>query len=90
MDPIIKHGWHWEFGWLRRPENDQDGMFCYEEPDGDLILSARPAHEIAIYLDCRVDTKTGEKYTCFAKIPRKPMKHDTSVKSSNPCRNAKG
>jgi hypothetical protein len=89
-DPIIKHGWHWSFGWLRRPECDQDGMFCYEEPDGDLVLSTWPSHKTAIYLDCRIEIKTGEKYTCFARIPRKPMRHDPSTKPANSRRNAEG
>ena len=74
MDKLVKHGWHWEFGWLRRPELDQDEMYCYEEPDGDLILSPREAHKMALYIDCRQDGKTGELYTCFAPIPKKPMK----------------
>jgi hypothetical protein len=83
MDPIIKHGWHWSFGWLRRPEMDQQGMYCYEEPDGDLVLSAQPAHERAIYLDCREDLKTGKRYTCISHIPKRPMNYDVSAKPSS-------
>jgi hypothetical protein len=89
-DPIVKHGWHWSFGWLRRPEHDQDEMFCYEQPDGDLILTPYPAHKIAIYLDCRIDVKTGDYYTCFSKVPKRPMTYDPSAKSSVARRNAKG
>lgn len=74
MDQIVRHGWHWEFGWLRRPELDQDGYYCYEEPDGDLVLTPRPSHKRAIYMDCRRDKMTGELYTCFAPVPKKPMK----------------
>jgi len=90
MDRIIKHGWHWSFGWLRRPELDQEGMYCYEEPDGDLILTSRPAHAIAIYLDCREDPETKEGYVCFSHIPRKPIKNVPSAKSAHPSRDAKG
>jgi hypothetical protein len=89
-DPIVKHGWHWSFGWIRRPECDQDGMSCYEEPGGDLVLSARLSHKIAIYLDCRKDPETGELYTTISPIPKRPMTYDPSTKSSSSRRNAKG
>jgi len=89
-DPIVKHGWHWSFGWLRRPEYDQDGMSCYEEPDGDLVLSPRPSHKTAIYLDCRKDEETGELYTTISPIPKRPMSYDPSAKSPSARRNAKG
>lgn len=89
MDKIIKHGWHWEFGWLRRPEMDQEGLHCYEEPDGDLVMSAHPAHSIAMYLDCRKDEETGELYTCIARIPKKSMKHDPSTKPATSGRDTK-
>ena len=88
-DKLMRHGWHWSFGWLRRPELDQDGLYCYEQPDGDLILSGRPAHKIAIYLDCRMDEETGDEYACFAPIPRRPMRHDPSTKPTAARRNAK-
>jgi hypothetical protein len=69
-DAIVKHGWHWTFGWLRRPELDQDGMFCYEEPDGDLVYTKRRSQKIQMYLDCRYDEELDELYTCLAPIPR--------------------
>ena len=71
MDQVVRHGWHWTFGWLRRPECDQDNMYCYEEPDGDLVLTSRPAHALSVYLDCRRDRETGELYTCFAHMPKR-------------------
>ncbi|CAB4131217.1 hypothetical protein UFOVP122_64 [uncultured Caudovirales phage] len=86
MDPIIKHGWHWSFGWLRRPEYDEPDWYCYEEPDGDMWLSTLPF----LYLDLRRDKKTGELYTTRAPIPKRPMKYDTSAKSAASRRNAKG
>lgn len=85
-DKLIKHGWHWSFGWLRRPEYDEPGWFCYEHPDGDMWMAKFPR----LYLDCREDEDTGEQYTCRAPIPRKPVKHDTSAKSAPAGRNAKG
>ena len=84
MDKIVKHGWHWSFGWLRRPELDQQGYYCYEMPDGDLMLSPRPAHAMGVYLDCRKDEQTGELYTCISVIPKRPMKHDPSTRPANP------
>ena len=89
-DPIVKHGWHWSFGWLRRPECDQDGMSCYEEPDGDLVLSARPSHKVAMYLDCRKDEDTGEFYTTISPIPKRSMRNAPSAKSSSASRDAEG
>lgn len=71
MDQLLKHGWHWSFGWLRRPELDKDGMYCYEEPDGDLVFSKRHEHKDQMYLDCRKDEFDGEVYTCLARIPRR-------------------
>jgi hypothetical protein len=85
-DKLLKHGWHWSFGWLRRPEYDLDYWYCYEHPDGELWMAKLPA----LYLDCRMDSKTGEIYTCRSPIPRKPMNYDPSTKSAHPSRNAKG
>jgi len=89
-DPIVRHGWHWSFGWLRRPEYDQDGMSCYEEPDGDLVLSPRPSHKTAIYLDCRKDPETGELYTTISPIPKRPMRYAPSTKPTPARRDAEG
>lgn len=85
-DLIIRHGWHWSFGWLRRSELDERRMFCFESPDGKLVL----ARNKSVYLDCRKDAKTGELYVCAAPIPRKRMTYDPSTKSSAARRNAKG
>lgn len=70
-DKVIAHGWHYTFGWLRRPELDKalDG-FVYEDGDGDLIISKNGRHALAAYLDCWQDAITGEKYLCFSKLPR--------------------
>ncbi len=70
-DAIVKHGWHWSFGFLRRPELDQDEMHCYEHPNGDLIYSKRHEHKHQMYLDSRVDEDSGEEYSCLAPIPRR-------------------
>ena len=74
MDKIEDHkyicsGWHWSFGWLRRPELDEHYGYCYEDGDGDLIYSPKKRHSKSVYLDCFEDT-TGERYLTFSKIPR--------------------
>ena len=85
-DPIIRHGWYWSFGWLRRPEYDTEEMYCYEEPCGELWLSPSKA----IYLDCRRCMKTGELYCSPCVIPKRPMNYDPSAKPTTASRNAKG
>jgi hypothetical protein len=61
-DTYIKSGWHWSFGWLRRPEMDESIGYCYEDGEGDLIYSTRPDHKLVCYLDCFQDQVSGEKY----------------------------
>jgi len=65
MDRLISTGWHWSYGWLRRPDMDDENGFCYEEPDGDLVYSARREHRWACFLQCREDFVTGEQYLCL-------------------------
>lgn len=62
QDKYIKSGWHWSFGWLRRPELDAPYGYCYEDGDGDLIYSGRADHRLVCYLDCYEDAASGEKY----------------------------
>lgn len=61
-DKYIKSGFHWSFGWLRRPELDSNDGYCYEDGEGDLIFSPRADHHLVCYLDCFQDAETGEKY----------------------------
>lgn len=68
-DTLIKSGWHWSFGWLRRKDQDCEHGYCYEEPDGDLVWSARSDHKKIAFLDCMQDHKTGEKYLCLNRLP---------------------
>lgn len=68
-DTFIKSGWHWSFGWLRRPEMDEDVGFCYEDGEGDLIYSSRPDHKLICYLDCYQDKASGEKYLTMNQNP---------------------
>jgi hypothetical protein len=71
MDKWICSGWHYTFGWLRRPELDEEnGGFCYEEPDGDIVISSDPRHLNAMYLDCRWDDDIKETYTALSTLPR--------------------
>ena len=69
-DRYVKSGWHWTFGWLRRPELDDLIGFCYEDGDGDLYFTDNPHHKWGVYLDCWEDSASHEKYLCFSKIPR--------------------
>jgi len=68
-DNIKKMIWHWEAGWLRRPEMDDNNGFCYEEPDGDLIYSGRAIHSKAAKLAVWEDAETGQEYLTFAHSP---------------------
>ena len=65
-DKVISHGWHYAYGWLRRREEDRPYGFCYEDGDGDLVYTANPRHRDTVYLECREDAKTGERYLCFS------------------------
>ena len=67
MDEVVSRGWHWSYGWLRRPDMDDENGYCYEEPDGDLIFTARKDHRTVCFLECREDERSGEKYLCFSK-----------------------
>lgn len=69
-DKVISHGWHWTYGWLRRREEDRPYGFCYEDGDGDMVYTASPMHRDRLYLECREDEKTGERYLCFGTAPR--------------------
>lgn len=69
-DEIVSTGWHWSYGWLRRPEEDQPFGFCYEDGDGDLIYTPVPPHRQKVYLACRIDSKTGERYVCLHPAPK--------------------
>lgn len=66
MHELVMSGWHWRFGWLRRPELDSTVGFCYEEPDGDLIFTPRKDHFRVCYLDVWRD-EHGKKYLAFNK-----------------------
>lgn len=67
----IKSGWHWEFGWLRRPDMDDQHGHCYEEPDGDLLFFMDRSTKKAAFLDVMRD-EAGEMYLCLSrKVPIK-------------------
>ena len=71
-DTLLVSGWHWSFGWLRRPSLDNHDGYCYETPDGDLIWSGRETHQHAAFLEAWHDAKTDEDYLTFSWIPRQP------------------
>ena len=71
-DKVVSYGWHNSYGWLRRKEYDAGGAYCYEHPDGDLIYTKDRRHINRAYLQCNIDSETGEKYLIFAlcAVPR--------------------
>jgi hypothetical protein len=73
-DKILCSGWHWSFGWLRRPELDDNGGFAYEDGDGDLVFSHNAWHRHAAYLACLQDKETKEKYLTFSHVPKSYVK----------------
>jgi hypothetical protein len=73
-DRIISTGWHYSYGWLRRPELDDNVWYCYEDGDGDLYMTDNPYFKKRLKLDCRFDSETGEKYLCFSKSQQKVKK----------------
>jgi hypothetical protein len=68
-DTYVSSGWHYNYGWLRRPELDDANGYAYEEADGDLIFTNRITHSVRAYLDCWRDAKTGERYLMFTRLP---------------------
>lgn len=69
-DDLLAAGWHWTFGWLRRPALDNQDGYCYEAPDGDLIFTAHPTHRDAAFLEAWRDADTDEAYLVFSWVPR--------------------
>ena len=74
----VTSGWHWQFGWLRRPEKDDEYGYCYEEPDGDLLYFQRRSTKVAAFLDVMRDENTGEKYLCLSK--RVPIRQGVKLR----------
>ncbi len=70
-DTYVSSGWHYKYGWLRRPELDDENGYAYEEADGDLIFTRRITHAVRAYLDCWIDSETGKKYLTFTRLPHK-------------------
>lgn len=68
-DQIVSTGWHWQYGWLRRPELDDANGYCYEEPDGDRVYTPSLRHRKAMRLTCWLDAETGEKYLAISHVP---------------------
>jgi len=70
-DKLISTGWHWEFGWLRRPELDDANGYCYEEPDGNLVFTPLLRHRKALRMNCWFDTDLNEHYLSISHAPCK-------------------
>ena len=65
-DKRISVGWHWTYGWLRRPECDEPFGYAYEEPDGDLVFIGDVKAKKRVMLQCCED-QFGERYICLHK-----------------------
>lgn len=65
-DKRISVGWHWTYGWLRRPECDETYGYAYEDPDGDLIFIPNKEAKHRVMLQCCED-QDGERYICLYK-----------------------
>lgn len=62
-DDVISKGWHWTYGWLRRPEMDvSHGGYVYEDGSGTLMSFQDSKYRRAAYLECCRDRVTGELY----------------------------
>lgn len=83
-DRLISIGWHWNYGFLRRPEMDaKDGYagFCYESPDGDMIYTERGDHETVCFFNEWLDGETHEKYLTLDPRPTKFLVEEYGSKS---------
>ena len=57
---VLKSGWHWSFGMLRRPELDTPTHHAYEEPCGRIMMTLDPDHRDQMHLDLvKAEDKTG-------------------------------
>ena len=73
-DRLVRSGWHWEFGFLRRSElDDKEGYrgFCYEYPDGDMIYTERADHASICFINEWTDDETGERFLTLDPRPTK-------------------
>jgi len=66
VDKRISVGWHWTYGWLRRPECDEPFGYAYEEPDGDMVFISDVTAKKRVMLQCCED-QHGERYICLYK-----------------------
>lgn len=73
-DEVIRTGWHWQFGWLRRRDLDDDNGYCYEEPDGDRLYFGDKENINMVYLEQRLDRISGHHYLCLSRT--KPSEAD--------------
>lgn len=83
-DKLISIGWHWNYGFLRRPELDnRDGYigYCYEYPDGDMIYSQRGDHATICFINEWLDGDTGERYLTLDPRPTKELVEEYGSKS---------
>lgn len=68
-DKLISTGWHWQYGWMRRPDCDDANGYCYEEPDGNLVFTPQLRHRKALRLACWFDAELQENYLTLNHVP---------------------
>ena len=61
---VLSRGPHWSYGFLRVRHHDFTGAYCYEQPNGDLVMSMNEYHKNMMMLECRQDID-GEIYVCI-------------------------
>lgn len=74
-DKLLSTGWHWQYGWMRRPELDDVNGYCYEEPDGNLVFTPSLRHRKALRLSCWFDAELEEPYLVLSHVPCKASKY---------------
>lgn len=62
MIKIVKSGMHYTFGWVRHPDGDEPGSYCYEKPDGTLVHTKRRDHRMFAYVHLCKDEFSGESF----------------------------
>ena len=79
-DLVVRTGWHWQFGWLRRRDLDDAHGYCYEEPDGDQVFFRDAECQNMVILEERVISETGETYLCLCHDPPNAQQRRDLVK----------
>jgi len=70
-DVVVSEGWHWTYGWMRRPDLDVVYTgYAYEDGDGTIMIFKDRIHRKHVYLMCCKDQESGELYLRVNTAPR--------------------